>query len=461
MAADKVEPENPAGQQRTGRRRAVTIDLAANGVAEASIPGAGDEPGDEPGDKPARIPVTAAGEQSAKRNERATSGVHSDAARPLPIDDNSGNEGAPPPRRSANGLTMFTFAMLGALVVLLGGYLLMFTDVLPPPGSETAETALAETERLTDELEALRRQIADTPPPNIEPVVERVAALEELVGGLAALQLLVDRLAADILANDAVQAAIGRDLESLRRDFVAGAAAAGDPEAAAQLGEEINLLGERLTAVEDAGPPDLVMAMQRQIDFLEAEVLTLAEEAALLSADAADRGRAEAAARALAFSNLQSAADRGEGFSAQLAVLAELGINRDALSLLEPAALGGVVGMATLVDAFPDTVTAILDAVTQADPDAGFWERFWDNARGVVTVQPTVPVDGDTPPAIISRMQAAVDNGDLEAALAERLSLPQVGIEASADWAALAEERIALDAAIEALAEAMLQRQAG
>jgi hypothetical protein len=55
-------------------------------------------------------------------------------------------------------------------------------------------------------------------------------------------------------------------------------------------------------------------------------------------------------------------------------------------------------------------------------------------------------------------MQAAVDAGDLETALEERLGLPETSLAASAAWAAKAEARIALDAAIAGLGAAVQPR---
>jgi hypothetical protein len=49
-------------------------------------------------------------------------------------------------------------------------------------------------------------------------------------------------------------------------------------------------------------------------------------------------------------------------------------------------------------------------------------------------------------------MRAAVEAGDLATALEERTALPPDGQAASADWAALAGQRVALDRALAALA---------
>ena len=52
-------------------------------------------------------------------------------------------------------------------------------------------------------------------------------------------------------------------------------------------------------------------------------------------------------------------------------------------------------------------------------------------------------------------MQAAAEAGNLGAALAEREALPEPALAASADWAASASARLALDAAVAALVGAM------
>jgi hypothetical protein len=77
------------------------------------------------------------------------------------------------------------------------------------------------------------------------------------------------------------------------------------------------------------------------------------------------------------------------------------------------------------------------------------------SARGLVSIRPAGPVAGDDPPAIVSRMQAAVDKGDLATALDERDGLPDAGKEASASWAAAAADRIKIDSLIDQVAQTL------
>jgi hypothetical protein len=113
-----------------------------------------------------------------------------------------------------------------------------------------------------------------------------------------------------------------------------------------------------------------------------------------------------------------------------------------------------VATAADLAAAFPDVANAILAATTEADPNANFAERAWASLSGLVQVRPLGPMAGSDPDAIVSRMRDDVSKGDLAAALTEHNSLPQAGKDASAEWAAKAADRIALDQAIGRIAAA-------
>jgi len=437
--ADEEGTKRDAGPAAGRRRGPVTIDLPAEEI-KRTAPG---------GPAPEGVPVSTVAEDASRSGSGGPAGP----------EHGGGGTVADPPPRSGSPASMIGFAVMGALVVLLGGYLLMFTDWLPSPGRNTANEALAETERLDGEIEALRQAVGTAP--DLEPLAARVAALEDVTADLGEIREAIGALIAADDANRAARAEIITDLDALQREFVAGAAAAGDPEAAAQLAEDINALSARIALLENAGPPEQLFELQRQIDGIEAAVAALTDETAALTAEAAERDRAAGAARLLAFNNVQAAAIRGDVFVQELAILVELGVGGDAALALEDAAATGVPSRAELADAFDDVASAILTATREVDPDAGFWDRLWDNARGIVTVTPTVPVEGDTPAAIVSRMRAAIDAGDVETALAERLALPEVALAASAEWASDAEARLALDAALANLAAAVQAGQAG
>lgn len=455
MAANEGQPKQNAGQARP-RRRPVTIDLPADRVTPSDQAGP-----DAAEPTPAGVPVSVAGEEPAKaeppRSEERPAGAGSpppQAPRPAAPDI-----GQPPPR-SSNAFALIAFAVIGALVVLLGGYLLMFTDILPPPGRDTADNALVETQRLEDEIATLRQQIAAVPTTDLTPLNDRVAALEQLTAGLAVMQQQLADLADQVAGNQAEQQAIANDLAELTRETTAAAAAGGDPQAAAQLADDINALATRLTALETAGPSQQLLTVQQGLQNLQAEVAALAETTQALAAGQENQNRAADAARVLAYNNLRTVADGGQPFTAEIAVLAELGVPADALAVFQAAAATGVPSKAALAAGFPDVADAILQATNEPDAEAGFWARLVANAQTIVTVRPNVPIEGETPIAIVSRMQAAIDAGNLAAVLAERATLPQAGIDASADWAVDVQRRIDLDAALAGLAGALQPQQA-
>ena len=385
----------------------------------------------------------------------AEAAADGDRSRGGPVRPPDGGDIAGPPPRAGSAGSLIAFAAMGAVIVLLGGYLLMFTDWLPSPGRNIANDAMAETERLAAEIETLQAEIEANAALDLAPLAERVTALEEIAADIDGLQQNAVDLTAAIDADRAARAEIVTDLDALRRDVIAGAAAGGDPEAAARLTDAIDDLSARIALLETAGPPEQMFELQRRLEAVETAVATLTEETVTLAAAAAERDQATGAARLLAFNNVWAAADRGDAFSQELAILAELGVGGTALDALQSVAIDGVPSRDELAESFEEVADAIIEASVESDPDAGFWDRLWDNARGIVIVTPTTPVEGDDPPAIVSRMRAAVDEGDLQTALAERAALPDVGIAASADWAAAAEARLALDAAIADLAAAV------
>jgi hypothetical protein len=131
------------------------------------------------------------------------------------------------------------------------------------------------------------------------------------------------------------------------------------------------------------------------------------------------------------------------------------------VTTLRPIAEKGVPASAALAAEFPRISDAILSATSASDPNAGFWQRVKDGLSSLVAIRPTGPIAGSDPVAIVSRMADAVAKGDLAAALAERESLPQVGKQASAEWAATAADRVALDALVERIARAFDTPNAG
>ena len=65
------------------------------------------------------------------------------------------------------------------------------------------------------------------------------------------------------------------------------------------------------------------------------------------------------------------------------------------------------------------------------------------------------PRDGTDPDAVLSRAEAAVNTGDLPAALSELAALPPEAVAAAALWRGQAELRLAAEAAVADLARVL------
>jgi hypothetical protein len=135
-------------------------------------------------------------------------------------------------------------------------------------------------------------------------------------------------------------------------------------------------------------------------------------------------------------------------------MLQALGLDEKDIAALRPLAEKGAPPKSQLAGSFPETADRILAASAAADPNAGFFDRLAGAARGLVTVRPTKPIAGDSPDAIVSRMQGAIDRGDLAKALAERNALPNDAKAVSAAWAQGATDRLAIDRLVEKLSHA-------
>jgi hypothetical protein len=135
-------------------------------------------------------------------------------------------------------------------------------------------------------------------------------------------------------------------------------------------------------------------------------------------------------------------------------MLQALGLDETDIAALRPLAEKGAPAKSELAGAFPEVADRILAASAAVDPNAGFFDRLAGLARGLVTVRPTTPIPGDTPDAIVSRMQAAIDRGDLARALVERNGLSDSGKAVSAAWAQGAADRLAIDRLVEKLSRA-------
>jgi hypothetical protein len=366
----------------------------------------------------------------------------------------------PPTRRSGFSFGLLLGAFIGGIVAVALGYLLIIPEIVPWPGADNADTVAAEAARLATEIEGLRTALSTAPPPvDLAPVETRITALETTVATMTTLRTEIAAAAQRAANYETRLDTIAAQVAVLARDITTVAAAAGDPAAVTRMTEDLAQFDQRIATLERAAPSVQLSTLQRRLDQLAIDLAAVAATVGTVAADVAERDRAEAAARSLAMSSLRGAAERGEPFVLELAALAELGVDPAAITMLDPYATTETPTRASLAAAFSPVADAVIAATTETNAAAGFWDRLWNNAVGVVTVRPTGPIEGTTPTAILSRMQAAIDLGDFATALSERATLPDLGLAASAGWAGAVERRLALDAAVAALAESLRREQ--
>ena len=189
-------------------------------------------------------------------------------------------------------------------------------------------------------------------------------------------------------------------------------------------------------------------AMQTVLDGKLAEI-SAAQTAASQSEVEAMRAADAAEARG-ALSRVGIALENGAGFASELQIVADKA-GLDVPAVLSGVAADGAPTLTALKAAFPDVAREALTAATHeaaADGSVSPLSAFLRTQLGARSLEPR---EGDDADAVLSRAEAAVAGGDLDAALSEISALPQVGQDVLAAWVAQAETRRAALAAAAAL----------
>jgi hypothetical protein len=418
MSADEDDDtrtgDSEAGPPRGPRRQQppVTIDLAAGRADRAP---------------PTEVPATDR-ERGGSDEREATKDKAPPPPPPAPSAPGGGRSGRP---RTG---TLILAGVVGGVIATVLGIAYHASGVVPSRAETMATDALGKIDTLDGSVAAL-----DT----------RLAAVEAQTAPLAGtgLATLADKVSSlEALENE----------NRARIEKLEAAPATGVGEGGAG-GTALNAIETRVAKLESdmataIQATSAVPALQDRLAAVEASVKDLGTRIDTLAARPPPAVESERAARALAIGMLQQAADKGGPFLTDLAMLKTLGMDNADLAALEPLAGKNTPSGPALQEQFPAVADAILAATSGVDPNAGFFERLVSAGRGLVTVRPTAPIAGDTPEAIVSRMQAAVDKGDLAGALAERKALPADGQAVSAAWAEAADDRVAIDGLVDKLA---------
>jgi hypothetical protein len=432
---DSVPPEKAEDRRGRPPRPPLTIDLAANppeaSAAKAEPPAAEEAAASAAATSESDAPAGPAAGTAEAAPAGATAETSAAAA--------SAPRAAPPrARRSAVILGSALAGLIGAAILVAAVFGLIQSGIVEPPGESTGQAAAAKANAIGASLATLETRLAAIESrgaanaAGIDDLAKRVSGLESAEKSLEdrlgkAETTLAARPEGKIANMDQVLDDLMARVEKV--EAAVGSAAAGTPS---------------------AGLSDL----EGRVSNLETSSAAMAQRLAALQAHPSAGGDTEKAARALAIGSLRQAAAAGGPFADNLAMLQALGLDETDIAALRPLAEKGAPPKSELAGSFPEVADRILAASAAVDPNAGFFDRLAGFARGLVTVRPTTPIAGDTPDAIVSRMQGAVDRGDLAKALAERNALPADGKAVSAAWAQGASDRLAIDRLVEKLSRA-------
>ncbi|WEK50958.1 MAG: mitofilin family membrane protein [Candidatus Kaistia colombiensis] len=246
-------------------------------------------------------------------------------------------------------------------------------------------------------------------------------------------------------------------LAGLEKEIAELKAAASQPATApAAPATDLGPIESRLSALETRPEPAAAAPATPPVDLtpLQSRLDALTTRLDAVEAHPPADPKTEAAARVIAVTALRQAATGPGPFADELAAVAALGTEDTKLAALQPLAGTGAPSKAELAAAFPAVAEQIRAAAARVDPGASLVDRLAASASSLVSVKPSGPMAGPSATAVVSRMEAAVKDGNLAEALREGDTLDAIARAPLADWAAKAGQRITIDTALAGLSAA-------
>jgi hypothetical protein len=396
-----MEPETPSRRKKAGDEP-VTIDLEAVPASVSNEALTADEKAE------AEIPAaeTAATETVTEETVTETVEEKQEPIEPAratyeePVKEPLRAETPAVPQRSNAGT--LAAGILGGLIALLGAGSLQYGGYLPALGPERAGDTSA-VSALSNEVEALKSRLSEPATAgtvDLQPIETRIAALEKSSGE--------------------------------------GAGAAGaNPESVTKLEGDVTRMATELAALREA-----IARITEAVTSTESQ---LTERIAAAEQKLDEPRNDVEMARAVAASALKTAIDRGGPYLAELEAFASISPDDPSVAGLRERAAIGVPSRSDLVRDFQPTAETILDAVHQPEGDQGIFNRLMSSAASAIRVRPVGTVEGDTPEAVVARIETKLQNGDFKGAQIEWQTLPEAGQAAAADYKRKLDERVAVE----------------
>ncbi|MBW8638502.1 hypothetical protein K1W69_15000 [Hoeflea sp. WL0058] len=413
-AADKPESK-PASDAKGDAQPAAAASGSKAGASSSAGPTQDATPRSAPTGP--KIGASASSASSAKSSTASSGAPPSSAA-------------APAGKAKSGGSGALLAGLVGGLVVLVLGGALIWSGVLSGGGSPTASAG--------SDLEDMRKAISD---------FEDQANSQ--ISGLA--KSMEDRIASLQQTTAAPSTDNSDQLQALQKqiaDLSSRIKGLGTGDADAALKTQISALASAQAQLQTTlqQVQSQASALASKISALEASQsqASKALDTRLAAVEKTLSGPREdiKVARALTAANLKSAIDRGGPFMAELEAFASVEGTSPSVDQLRPLAASGVPTRAQLLSEFSSDAKRIIDAADGAPKDQNVWNRLLDSASSVVTVRPVGEVAGETPEAIVARIENRLKNGDLKGAENEWNTLPQGSKDASAAFARELKARI-------------------
>lgn len=229
---------------------------------------------------------------------------------------------------------------------------------------------------------------------------------------------------------------------------------------AAALARQAAALDRRIAAIETgiAAVGARQEAMAAELAEMRARLAALQAADATLTATLQARVDAPEAARraalGIALASLAGAVAEGRPFAEELSAVRALAPEATAqvpgIDELAAWAQAGVPDAAALLTTFRPAARDALRAQAAAGAQ-GWWDRLVANARTLVTVRRTGNAAGEDVEAVLARAEAALERGDVAAAVAEVSRLEGPAAQAMAGWLEQARARARAQALVESL----------
>lgn len=324
-----------------------------------------------------------------------------------------------PPRSGPSTSTLVASGILGGLVALALAGSMQYAGVLPSMGPEETTGQVS------------------------------VPASEDV----AALKAEVEQLAAKLAALPAAPAASDPAMQDRLSALEASVAAQANQPAPQPDTSALDALRAELNGANQA-----IAALKTEIDQNRTSLQDSNERLADAEKRLEEPRNDVEMARAIALSGLRTAIDRGGPFLSELEALKSISPEDQTVQALAGIAKAGVPSRVDLARDFAPVADEILGAIHAPAEGESWTDRLLSSASSLVKVRPIGNVEGDTPEALVARIEDKLRNGDLKGAHLEWQALPEVGKAASQDFAEKLDARLKAE---EAVSQALAQTVAG